>query len=154
MPGHMIGSPLDISPDPSRAAALAQAREYHRRVDSPRFLDGPEHVLVGQRAEGKTTLAVRWLLAAPLGIKRVLIVYDERIARNLKREHDLPADDDRIISFRSLTRSGGRRPTDPAIEYGIDDSVHVLAELLHLPAMPHLVTVGTAAPWQGTDAEE
>jgi hypothetical protein len=148
MSGHMIGSPLDLAPDPAFAARRARHRALDEVYGRPDAIDGPEHVLVGERQEGKTTLALAWLLDAPDGIKRVLVVRDVDTADRLKREHGLKRTDDRIRSFRQIAGGGARRD----VEYGIDESADILAQLLSIPT-PHLLTVCTAAPWQGSDRE-
>jgi len=148
MAGHMIGSPLDIAPDPAFAARRAEHRATYRELDHPDLLDGPEHVLVGERQEGKTTLALAWLLDASEGVKRCLLVRDVATADRLKREHGMARTDDRIRSYRQVAGGGAQRD----IEYGIDETADILAQLLGIPT-PHLLTVCTAAPWQGTDAE-
>jgi hypothetical protein len=142
--GRMIGRALDIDPSPDHAAALRRSHEERRLMESPKYRDGAEHVITGSRAEGKTTLALRWLQEAPAGIKRVLIVRDERMAEMLRKDLGWKAKDDRILSFRRL-RSGQRQD---GVQYGVDETLHILAELLGIREVPHLVTVGTAADWQ------
>lgn len=144
---RMIGSPLDIDPSPEHRSALERSAKHRRLVESPEYLDGPEHVLVGGRQTGKTRLAMRWLLSAPDGQKRVLVVPTVDYARSLKAHHGLHYNDDRIISWRQM-RS---RAPEPGVQYGIDDADSILAELLRV--QPHLLTVCTAAEWQGEDAE-
>jgi hypothetical protein len=39
------------------------------------------------------------------------------------------------------------------VQYALDDVDHLLTELLGLPALPHLVTVCAAEPWQVTERD-
>lgn len=114
-------------------------------MESPKFRDGAEHVITGGRAEGKTTLALRWLQEAPVGVERVLIVRDEHMAGHLRAQLGWKSTDERILSYRRM-RSGKFRE---GVQYGVDESLHILADLIGLRQLPRMVTVETAADWQG-----
>ncbi|QWY84203.1 hypothetical protein QEO77_gp02 [Arthrobacter phage Zaheer] len=145
MTERMIGSALAIDPPgPGFAERLRESRGHRVMVENPGHLDGPEHVITGGRQEGKTRLALRWLAEAPEGVQRVLVVLDEATAIHMKKECGWPLNDPRIVHFRSLIRQGSRR----GVQYGIDDSVHILTTLLNLREMPRLLTISTAEPWQ------
>lgn len=143
---RMIGSALAIDPSPVFSAKLKAAKARHAEMDAPSNLDGPEHVIIGARQEGKTRLALKWLMEAPDGVERVLIVTDNNSADNLKSVYGLPKNDQRIIGYRSLINKGPRQ----GVEYGVDETVHILTALLGLKEMPRLLTIGHAEAWQGT----
>lgn len=147
---RMIGKALEIDPPPPEFVEFLErwAPEMQRSLP-PGYKDGPTHVIVGDRHTGKTRLAMRWLLDAPEGVKRVLVVETEAVARHYCAEHGLGHGDDRVISWRQLQRRqrrGGSTLGD--VEYGIDDAVGILAALLGMQSPPTLVTVVTAADWQ------
>lgn len=144
-PARMIGSALAIDPSPAFSANLRAAKRRQAGMDAATNLDGPEHVIIGARQEGKTRLALKWLTDAPEGAERVLIVTDNNTADHLKSAYGLPKNDQRIIGYRSLLNKGPR----PGVEYGVDDTVHILTALLGLKEMPRLLTVGHAEAWQG-----
>jgi hypothetical protein len=141
---RMIGRALDIDPAPEFEEMLRLRKERHAETGNPAHLDGPEHVIVGGRAEGKTRLALKWLNDAPEGVERVLIVASGYEAEALNEQAGFPRRSPRIISFRSLRHKGPRA----GVEYGIDESVRILSDLLGLKGTPRLVTVGHAEPWQ------
>ena len=135
---RMIGRALEISPPPpEHIEALHKSREMQREVVDPSFREGPEHVILGGRQEGKTRLAMRWLMDAPDGVERVLVVENERCANLRKVQCGMKPSDQRIISFRRLRNGGARR----GVQYGIDEAVFILGELLGLKEPPHLLTV-------------
>ena len=143
--GRMIGPALAIEPPtPEFAGRLRAAQDSRALIDSPHFLDGPEHVITGSRQEGKTRLALKWLAEAPEGTPRVLVVADGRTADHLKADLGWTKIDPRIIGFRTLINQGARK----GVQYGIDETMQILTELLGLKEFPRLVTVGHAAPWQ------
>lgn len=150
LPTRMIGSPLDIDPNPAHAAALARHRARAAEYEPRSLLDGPEHVIFGGRQEGKTRLAMRWLQDAPAGVRRVLVTITSAQADELKQQLGLPSRDDRVLSYRQLQNRGIEHDT----EYGIDEAVRILVDLLGLREPPRLITLVTAAPWQGTPAED
>ncbi|WP_091232595.1 hypothetical protein [Microbacterium sp. 3J1] len=145
LPHRMIGSPLDIDPSPEHRAALEESRADRRQFERADITDGPHHVLVDERQTGKTHLSMRWLLAAPDGVTRVLIVPSAQMADHLRREYDLRPRDQRIISVDQLRRQGGGHA---GVEYGIDETVEVLTRLLGLRTSPRLLSVCTATDWQ------
>jgi hypothetical protein len=141
----MIGPALAIEPpSPEHAELLRQAQERRAQMENPAFLDGPEHVITGGRHEGKTRLALKWLTEAPEGVQRVLVVTSEVAAGYLKAECGWQKNDQRIIHFRRLINKGAAE----GVEYGIDESVRILSDLLGLRDAPRLITVGHAEPWQ------
>lgn len=141
----MIGSALDIAPSPEFAAKLKRNKQHQKLFEAPSLLDGPEHVIIGGRQEGKTTLAVQWLMDCPKGVERVLITLDEYVAQSIKQDCGFPVGDPRVISYRTMRNSKARA----GVEYGIDETVHILMNLLGLREMPRLVTVQHAEAWQG-----
>lgn len=141
----MIGSALDIAPSPEFAARLKRNKQDQKLFEAPSLLDGPEHVIIGGRQEGKTTLAVKWLMDSPEGVQRVLITRDDYAARSIKRDLGFPVRDPRVISYRTLLSGNAHK----GVEYGIDETVFILMNLLGLKEMPRLVTVQHAEAWQG-----
>ncbi len=141
----MIGKALDIAPSRAHILGLERSGKHRSQSESPAFRDGPLHVITGGRQEGKTTLSMKWLLRAPDGTERVLVVANNDQAEHIKREHGLNRKDPRIIGYRTLINQGPRK----GVEYGIDDTADILTALLKLEQTPHLVTVAHAAPWQG-----
>lgn len=141
----MIGSALDIASSPEFEAKLKRNKQYQKVFEAPSLLDGPEHVIIGGRQEGKTTLAVKWLMDSPEDIQRVLITRDGYTAKSIKRDLGLPVGDPRVISYRTLLNGKVR----PGVEYGIDETVSILMNMLGLREMPRLVTVQHAEAWQG-----
>ncbi|WP_455833732.1 hypothetical protein [Pseudarthrobacter siccitolerans] len=145
MTERMIGPALAIDPpSPEFAESLRRGQEMRQRVDHPDFLDGPEHVITGSRQEGKTRLALKWLTEAPEGTERVLVVTDQNQAEHMNADLGWAKNDPRIIGFRRLINQGARK----GVQYGIDESVRILSDLLGLKEAPRLITVGHAAPWQ------
>lgn len=145
MNDRMIGPALAIDPpSPEFAERLRRSKESSAKYDNPSCLDGPEHVITGGRQEGKTRLALKWLAEAPEGTERVLVVTSQFVADHLKSEFGWPRNDERIIHYRRLINKGARR----RVEYGIDESVRILSDLLGLKEAPRLITVGHAEPWQ------
>ena len=145
----MIGSALDIAPSPEFAVRLKLNKQHQKLFEAPSLLDGPEHVIIGGRQEGKTTLALKWLKDCPAGVERVLIVLSEEVAKHMRAESGFAVRDQRIISYRTL-RNGKERP---GVEYGIDETVPILMSFLGLREMPRLVTVSHAEEWQGTRSD-
>lgn len=144
---QMIGSALVIEPSPEHAAALAKHGSREAEFGYPHHRDGPEHVITGQRMEGKTRLAMRWLLDAPAGVERVLLVASKELAECIKHEHGLRSSDKRVIGWRQLTERGSAA----GVQYGIDDLMYLLTAGLKLRQTPHLVTITTVSPWQVTE---
>jgi hypothetical protein len=142
---RMIGSALAIAPNPEHAAMVAKHNEHRAALEPKGYRDGATHVILGGRQEGKTRLAMEWLLGAPVGVERVLVVMNAAMAENLKAEHGLAKNDRRIVGYRQITGRGVRRR---GVEYGIDESVQILAQLLGIDGVPVLLTVATAATWQ------
>lgn len=142
---RMIGKALDIAPSRAHILGLERSAKHRAQVESPAFRDGPLHVITGGRQEGKTTLSMQWLLNAPDGTERVLVVVDNDVAEHLKRDHGLKRKDPRIIGYRTLINQGPRT----GVQYGIDDTADILTALLKLEQTPHLVAIAHAAPWQG-----
>lgn len=142
---HMVGTVHELWPDPAQAARLTRFNTRRVMEESSSYRDGPSHVITGGRAEGKTTAAMRWLLDATRDTPRVLVVSSVDMASGLKHAHGIKGGDPRIISYRQLINAGPR----PDVQYGIDESVDILGALLGLTSAPHLVTVTTAAEWQG-----
>lgn len=145
-PDRMIGHALAIDPSPEFEAQLMNVKARQAQLQDRGFLDGPEHVIIGARQEGKTRLALKWLLEAPEGVERVLVVADTYSADHLKTLCDLPKSSQRIISYRTLLNKGPRQ----GVEYGVDETAHILTALLGLKDMPRLITVAHAEAWQGT----
>ncbi|WP_394254720.1 hypothetical protein [Pseudoclavibacter helvolus] len=146
LPHRMLGMVRDIAPAPEYEAALDRRRNELYRAATSSHVEGPEHVLVGHRQEGKTRLALDWLMNPPEGVKRILLVMNEDYAALRRQELGLKYRDDRIRSWRSLRTLGAK--ADPNAEYGIDDADEVLSQLLGIPKL-RLVAVGAAEPWQG-----
>lgn len=142
----MIGPALELAQSPRFAAGLKNRKLHQSHFEAPSLLDGPEHVITGARQEGKTTLALKWLRDCPAGVERVLLVLSEDQAKHLRAECGFTVRDPRIISYRTL-RNGKVRPD---VEYGIDETVPILMNLLGLKEMPRLITVSHAEEWQGT----
>ncbi|WP_367147206.1 hypothetical protein AB0870_08290 [Microbacterium proteolyticum] len=148
---RMIGSALDILPNAEHRAQLERHRADRELYEQGmNFRDGPRHVIVGERQEGKTTIAERWLLDAPDGVERILVTASLAMAGEIKHRLGLKNSDPRVISFHSLTGPGRSARAD--IEYGFDETVRILEQLLRLKQPPHLLTITTAAEWQGRDA--
>lgn len=148
VPGRMLGFALDIADDPKFSAKLAERKADQAAYDLPSLMDGPEHVIIGARQTGKTRLALKWLTDCPAGVERVLIVSNDDVARHMRQDCGFTTTDSRIVSYRSL-RSGAVKQQSN-LEYGIDETVHILMDLLGLRNMPHLITMGHAEDWQGT----
>lgn len=142
--GRMVGRALDIDPNAEFEANLAEAKERQRPYERHGLLDGPEHVIIGSRQEGKTRLAGRWLESAPEGVERVLVVESGHVAERMNHDAGRAARSPRIISYRTLMNQGPRS----GVEYGIDESVRILSDVLGLKQPPSLVTVGVAESWQ------
>lgn len=141
----MIGQALDIAPSPEFEAKLKRNKQHQKLFEAPSLLDGPEHVIIGGRQEGKTTLAVKWLMDCPEGVERVLITLNSDVAKSIKQDLGLPAGDPRVISYRTLLNG----KTRPGVEYGIDETVSILMNMLGFREMPRLITVQHAEAWQG-----
>ena len=139
----MIGYALEIDPpSPEFTARLADSK---RRMAMHFFpADVPEHVIIGARQEGKTRLALKWLDDAPEGVARVLVVKDSNQAEHLNMGRGRPRRDASIIGYRTLINQGARK----GVEYGIDETDQILADLLGLRSSPRLVTVCHADTWQ------
>ncbi len=143
----MIGSPLQISPDTERETQLERHRGYRQQLEAHDTLDGPEHVIVGERQEGKTYLAIRWLQDTPRGCRRVLVTLDRNLADEINGRLGIPYGEARAISFRQLLNNG----PEQGAEYGFDELDKILAHVFKIPGgMLRLLTICTAAPWQGT----
>lgn len=142
--GRLVGPALDLTASPDHRESVERSDQALRQVSNPAFRDGAEHIVYGGRRHGKTTVAVKWLLDAPAGTKRVLVVENDATAQNLKANHGLKRNDDRIVSYRSLTK----KRAQPGTQYGVDGVATILADLLGLREMPHLLTIEQAAPWQ------
>ena len=140
---RMIGRPHEFTGDVERTARLAQHRARLAEHEPRGILDGPEHVILGDRQEGKTFHALRWL-TEPGARPRVLIVRDDHTAQHLRFVLDLPANDARIVSYRHLLNIGVRDD----VEYGIDETVAILEQLLGLRRPLRLMTIATAADHQ------
>ena len=135
---RMVGHALDFwEPDEKLLKTIKRAHDQHR-LESPQWREGAEHVIIGERQTGKTTLALEWL-TEPGSPERVLVVINEAMAEDLRERIGLPRRDRSIISYRSLVKRG---PV-AGVEYGIDDALDVLSNLLGLRTRPHLVTVTT-----------
>ncbi len=143
--GKMIGRALDICPSPEFESRLKESKLHHAAMEDPSLRDGPEHVIIGARQEGKTTLALKWLTECPEGVDRVLLVLNDDQAKHMRAECGFPVRDQRIISYRTLLDGKSR----PGVEYGIDETVPILMNMLGIREMPHLVTVAHAESWQG-----
>ncbi|CAN7240971.1 hypothetical protein LJR045_000972 [Microbacterium sp. LjRoot45] len=148
MTKRMIGSPFDIAPDPERSAEVLRRREFERHIAPPIPVDGPEHVIYGGRQEGKTWLATRWLDATPRGRRRILVTLNADMAREVN-DAAFPYGEAEAISYRQLQNRGA----EEGVEYGFDDVAQLLAEVFKLHEPPRLVTICTAAPWQGEEPE-
>ncbi|OZD48621.1 hypothetical protein CH252_19020 [Rhodococcus sp. 06-1477-1B] len=144
---RMVGSPLDITKDPAHRATHDRWHTKRQVFERPEYRDGPRHVIVGDRQEGKTTLAKKWLLEAPADVERVLVTYSLDDAAGIKEDLGLTRNDPRVISFHSLIGPG--RSARPDVEYGFDETVRILERLLRLKQPPHLLTIVTASAWQG-----
>ncbi|WP_160071979.1 hypothetical protein [Pseudoclavibacter sp. 8L] len=137
---------LDVAPSPEREAFLDEFRNDPSFVEWDNyFSDGPEHVILGRRAEGKTRLVTDWLMHPPEGVKRVLLVADEKYAAHLKRELGLRGNDDRIRSWNSKRLDAEK--SDPAIEFAVDDTQMLLFSVLGVK--PTLLSICVAQPYQG-----
>lgn len=145
----MIGSALEIAPSPAFEVRLRDRKRHQSKFEAPSLLDGPEHVIIGGRQEGKTTLALKWLQDCPAGVERVLLVLSEDQAKHLREECGFLVRDQRIISYRTLLNGKAR----PDVEYGIDETVFILMNFLGLREMPRLLTVSHAEEWQGTRSD-
>lgn len=145
MSARMQGSALEISPPGAeRATSLAKAAEWARQASPVTVVDGAEHVIYGGRQEGKTFLATKWLNDTPAGVRRVLVTSHYHLA-HIITANVAEGIDARAISFRHLLNEGAESGT----EYGFDETLTILGDVFKLPAPPRLVTVMTAAPWQG-----
>ncbi|WP_396645426.1 hypothetical protein [Microbacterium sp.] len=148
---RMIGSPLDlVEGDAEHRALLEESRIVRAVIEPSTYRDGPRHVIVGERQEGKTYLAEQWLLNAPGGVERVLVTSSLAMAGEIRHRLGLKNSDSRVISFHSLTGPGRSARAD--VEYGFDETGRILEQLLRLKQPPHLLTITTAAEWQGRDA--
>ncbi|WZH36258.1 MAG: hypothetical protein PIR02_16040 [Microbacterium enclense] len=149
---RMIGSPLDlVEGDADHRAQLEESRTVRAVIEPVTYRDGPRHVIVGERQEGKTHLAEQWLLSAPEGVERVLVTASRGEALNLKQRMGLKLNDPRVITFHALT-APGTRPR-PGVQYGFDETVRILEKMLGFDQPPHLLTITTAAEWQGRDGD-
>lgn len=139
-PRRLVGAALALNPDPDRARELfARTEAEHLRFP---FREGVDHLIYGIRQEGKTTLAMEWLLDPEFTHRRRLVVLNRAIELDLKRQHGLRSDDPRILSWRQLKDRGPEK----GVEYGFDELLPMLVELLGLAELPHLVTIGIASP--------
>lgn len=132
-----VGFALDVEPSEEHREALRRSMKDRRRMYPADHREGPENVIIGGRQEGKTRLALRWLMDAPAGVNRVLIVQDQDAAQMLLSECGLPRSSDRIVGYRRHLNRGAR----PGVEYGVDETVTILSALLGLHEDPHLLTV-------------
>lgn len=143
--GQMIGPALAIEPPSLEFVEhLRRSKESHAELEPPSLLDGPQHVITGGRQEGKTRLALKWLTEASAGTQRVLVVPNEAVANHMKADLGWTKSNQRIIGFRRLLNQGARQ----GVEYGVDETVTILTELLGLKETPRLLTIGHAEPWQ------
>lgn len=145
---RMVGKALEIDPNPEFEAKLNESKKQQRRLENPNLLEGPQHVIIGSRQEGKTRLALRWLNSAPEGVERVLIVADTDTAQEMNRDLGLPRRSPRVIAYRTLISQGARK----GVEYGLDESVRIIEKLLGLREPLRLITVGIAEEWQTVEA--
>lgn len=146
---RMIGSALDILGDPEHRAKLERHIAEREIYEPAEYRDGPRHVIVGDRQEGKTTVAERWLLDAPIGVERVLVTFSIKAAEEIRHRLGFERNDHRVTTFHSLIGPG--RSAKAGVEYGFDETVRILEQLLRLKQPPHLLTITTAAAWQGRD---
>ncbi|WGD38487.1 hypothetical protein [Lysinibacter sp. HNR] len=144
---RMIGTALHLNPSPAHEDKLKRYHAYQEHAEPTGLRDGPHHIITGGRHEGKTHLALQWLLDPAATKKRILIVNNEGMAASFKGRANLPLSSDRIISYRTLPRHQ-RNHQPGTVEYGIDDTTYILTNLLGLKQEPHLLTITTAAPWQ------
>lgn len=152
MTGITVGSPLDVAEPPAGYRERLQVSHADRRLMEPATVrDGPHTVLADGRQTGKTHHAMEWALDAPPGVVRVLIVDTVSMARERRAGHGLRHDDRRVI-HASAAGTHIRRLINKGhtVEVGVDEAVRILERALGIPT-PHLLTVCTAAPWQGTD---
>lgn len=147
---RMLGHAFDITALDEGASArrhfVARFANRDRLITPVGWREGAEHVITGQRQEGKSHLALRWLIDAPEGVERVLIVETEHLARVRRDDLGLRANDPRIISWKRLGehhRAHPRHDADRVVEYGVDGALRILTELLGLAQLPHLVTIAT-----------
>ncbi|MGX9348144.1 hypothetical protein [Microbacterium sp. KNMS] len=159
MDRRMIGSPLDIAkPEPAHVERLRRAKawaEENAALMPVGFRDGAAHVIVGERQTGKSRLAVEWLRSAPEGVTRVLVTFSAQLAEIRKQEAGLPRSSRQVVSYRQLLNDQAKRDRSKseAVQYAIDDACVILADLLGLDALPHMLTVCVAEPWQVTDRD-
>lgn len=145
---RMQGSALDIR---SAGAAVRErlARSYAQRqlLELSNIVDGAEHVVFGGRQEGKTRLAEDWLRGAHAGgARRVLVTVNESVAGETNMRVGAKGDAASAVSFRRLLKQGA----EEGVQYGFDETLSILEHVFGLHEPPRLVTVLTAAPWQGT----
>lgn len=146
MSDRMMGHALDVShASPEYRDRLAEHQAFAAKIGRRDVLDGAEHLVYGERQTGKTVLAMRWVLDAPEGVQRALIVRDRQTADHLRHEYELRYDDARVVHVSKLLRDGA----EAGVQYGIDETVNILERLLGLTEAPRLLSIGTAAPWQG-----
>lgn len=141
----LVGDAVALDPSTEHIDRLLEHDERDRKVSSPKWADGPEHLIYGSRQHGKTRLALRWLREGErVGEDRVLVMLNDGMADHFRRAEGFQRNDGRIISWRQLQRRGPRA----GAVYGIDEAGEMLAAILKLRESPRLMTVCTAAPWQ------
>lgn len=138
-----IVTAIDAMPKPMRARVEAAEQDRLPLLQPAWFREGVDTLIIGARQHGKTWNAMQWVLDRDTAEQRVLIVRDTSHARSLKRQHDLTADDPRIISWRQARNDHSRRH---GVTYGIDGAEEMLAVILGLTALPAMLTIGTSAP--------
>ncbi|MFJ2618176.1 hypothetical protein [Glutamicibacter sp. NPDC087344] len=142
MKNRMIGKALDFLENTAeRLRAMEQSKQMLKHIEAPGFREGVVHVITGSRQEGKTKLALQWLMEDE---RRVLITCDAGIAQYHAQRAGLPRKQDRVISYRQLLHRG---PVPGAV-YGIDETVEILTRMLGLREDLHLITVATCEEWQ------
>lgn len=148
MSAQMIGSALELEPNQAHRSRLIDSLRFRRQVEDPRWVDGPRHVITGGRQEGKTRLAVKWLLESE---RHILVTVSESAAREVRDRAGIRwRDRHRVISFRRLIETGPVR----GFTYGVDEASEILSRLLGLSREQlELLTVCTAAPWQSVSGE-
>lgn len=147
--GRLLGHPFTILNDPEHRAQWEADQARQAAIDGG-FRDAPHHVIVGERQTGKTTVAEQWLMSAPDDVERILVTFSLAAAADIKHRLGLDRNDPRVISFHTLIGPG--RSARPDVEYGFDETIRILEQLLRLKQAPHLLTITTAPEWQDPTA--
>ncbi|TFD58045.1 hypothetical protein E3T43_07300 [Cryobacterium sp. Hh7] len=123
-------------------AYIEEAKQFSQDLPS-------SEVITGARATGKTTAAAEWVKDGRRYLQpdgrmvndRVLCTLDMHMAEEHMLNHGLTKTE--VTSYRVLREQRGGPRGEGAKQYALDESNHVLAQLLNLRSLPALMIVLT-----------